>query len=115
MRWLRLALLPFLLMALSGCKTQQTVMGHAPAVAALTAIHDMKPSGRPVTIQGTMIDKCPMSGCWFKVQDRSGVVKVDTKSAGFVVVDVPLGTQVTVSGTFQTDPVRQLNAQGLRY
>lgn len=69
-----------------------------------------------VTISGVMVEKCPLAGCWLKVQDASGIIKVDTKSAGFVVVNVPLETKVTVSGKIVTEgdePV--IEATGLRY
>ena len=109
-------LLPLCLAALAGCAPQSArLLGRAAAFGPQTAIRDLKPSVRPVTIQGTMIEKCPISGCWFKVQDRTGVLKVDTNAAGFVVMDVPTGSRVTVSGTFQTDPEREISALGVRY
>ncbi len=112
---LRLALVLLLLLAVTGCARQPVQMGHVLTINTVTAIRDIQPSSTPVTIHGTMTDKCPVAGCWFKVRDRSGVVKVDTKAAGFVVVDVPLGSQVTVSGTYQTTPERLFLATGLRY
>lgn len=66
-----------------------------------------------------MIEKCPAAGCWFKLRDATGIVRVDTKNAGFVVTDVPVGTTLTVAGTPQvpaakgTEPT--LAATGLRY
>ena len=105
----------FVPLVLSGCARQDSqVLGRA-AFGPPTAICDLKPSPKPVTIQGTMVEKCPISGCWFKVQDRSGVLKVDTNAGGFVVADVPTGSRVTVSGTFQTDPEREISASGVRY
>ena len=69
-----------------------------------------------VTLHGTMVEKCPVAGCWFRLRDDTGTIKVDTKSAGFVVVNVPLRSTVTVMGK----PVREGNdliveAAGLRY
>ena len=52
-----------------------------------------------VVVEGEMIEKCPVAGCWFVLKDRTGVVRVDTKSAGFVVSEVPLHTHLTVAGT----------------
>jgi hypothetical protein len=51
------------------------------------------------------------------LRDESGVIKVDTKDAGFVVVDVPLQMSVTVAGRVGTNSVgeRLLKATGLRY
>ncbi len=57
-----------------------------------------------------------MAGCWFVLNDNSGTIKVDTKNAGFVVVDVPLNTALTVAGRVVTnDTGRFIDAAGLRY
>jgi uncharacterized protein YdeI (BOF family) len=50
-----------------------------------------------------MVEKCPVAGCWFRLRDHTGTIKVDTKSAGFVVVDVPLEQKMTVAGTVTSD------------
>jgi len=73
-------------------------------------------TGTRVSVQGKMTEKCPAAGCWFLVRDGSGGMKVDTKTAGFVVVDVPLGTPVTVAGRVATNGTDcLLSATGLRY
>ena len=57
-----------------------------------------------------------MAGCWFSIRDNTGTIKIDTKAAGFVVLDVPLGTVVTVSGKVARDGQdRLVEATGLRY
>jgi len=43
-----------------------------------------------VVLHGRMTQKCPVAGCWFMLHDETGTIKVDTKNAGFVVVDIPL-------------------------
>lgn len=69
-----------------------------------------------VVIQGKLVEKCPQAGCWFKVDDGSGIIKVDTKAAGFVVTDIPLETVVTVGGKIvMVDEEQQIEATGLRY
>jgi uncharacterized protein YdeI (BOF family) len=50
-----------------------------------------------------MIEKCPTAGCWFRLRDGTGVIKVDTKSAGFVVVNVPVDQKMTVAGKVVAD------------
>ncbi len=62
--------------------------------------------------QGT----CPVAGCWFRLRDGTGVIKVDTKSAGFVVVNLPLGIPMTVAGkaVAEGDEV-MIEATGIRY
>lgn len=57
-----------------------------------------------------------MAGCWFDLQDRTGRVRIDTKEAGFVVLDVPVGTRMTVGATVRREgETTSLAAVGLRY
>lgn len=63
-----------------------------------------------------MIEKCPAAGCWFRLQDETGTIKVDTKSAGFVVSAVPLETKITVAGKIHdTGEEVTIEATGVRY
>jgi len=63
-----------------------------------------------------MTQKCPVAGCWFMLRDDTGTIKVDTKNAGFVVVDVPLNASMTVAGRVATNGTeRFIDATGLRY
>lgn len=102
----------------AGChKAAGTVLGKAPKgdVRHILAIR-AGDTPRLVTISGVMIEKCPVAGCWLRVRDETGIIKVDTKDAGFVVVNVPLETKVTVSGKIVTegDDVF-IQASGLQY
>ncbi len=104
-----------LLVLVAGCSGRQDkALGAAFANATPTAIVALHSSSAPVVIQGQMIDKCPISGCWFVVKDRTGVIRVDTKASTFVVAEVPLHSEVTVYGKLQTSP-RQIAATGVRY
>lgn len=101
-----------------GCqKPQGTVLGKAPAgdprtILAVTA-GDTPPQ---VTLRGVMVEKCPVAGCWFRLRDQTGIIKVDTKRAGFVVVNVPLEGTVTVAGKVVADGDQiAVEATGLRY
>ncbi len=102
----------------AGCQSlgSSTVLGIAPASAAtITPIARLATkAGTPQTIRGKMIEKCPVAGCWFRVQDATGAIKVDTKAAGFVVSDIPLNTEVTVTGTVAATGDREIDATGLR-
>lgn len=112
-------LLAFVLPAtVLGCHGQHgTVLGNAhkgtPATVLAIRAGDTPPQ---VTVSGVMVEKCPVAGCWLKVQDPTGTIMVDTKAAGFVVVNVPLETKVTVTGKIVSvgDEV-VLEASGLRY
>jgi uncharacterized protein YdeI (BOF family) len=70
----------------------------------------------PVVVRGTMTEKCPVAGCWFMLRDETGFIKVDTKNAGFVVINVPIKTKLLVSGHVTTNgSERLLDASGVRY
>lgn len=107
-----------LLLILGGCSRAGTnVLGQAPAgspVSLDTARHSAV--GSSVTVEGEMIEKCPEAGCWFILKDGTGTLRVDTKTAGFVVLDVPLHRQLSVSGQVVTNGTdRLLAATGVRY
>src|SRR5258705_124459 len=69
-----------------------------------------------VVISGVIIEKCPVAGCWFRLQDRTGTIKVDTKAAGFTVVNVPLKSKVTVVGVVRTEGAEvAMEGTGLEY
>jgi len=106
------------LLLASGChRTQGTVLGKAPAGEPQTIL-SVKAGDTPpqVTLSGVMIEKCPVAGCWFRLRDGTGIIKVDTKLAGFVVVDLPLETKMTVAGKVVADGNEvAIEATGLRY
>lgn len=102
---------------LAGCNFQrESVLGVAPprqeAVTIQAALQ--LPPGQKTQVSGEMIEKCPVSGCWFVLKDKTGTVRVDTKSSGFVVMDVPLHTKMTVSGAMLKGETPSLAATGVR-
>ena len=106
--------------AVVGCGQKGKVLGQlskAP-IANILAINAGTAPQR-VTLAGTMIEKCPQAGCWFRLDDGTGVIKVDTKTAGFVVSSIPLNTKVMVSGKLVAESgegsEQQLEATGLTY
>jgi uncharacterized protein YdeI (BOF family) len=114
----RLALSALGLLLLAGCSgSGKQVLGTPPSgepvtVAAAQAVANKQ----PVTVHGKMVEKCPVAGCWFMLKDDTGTIKVDTKSAGFVVLNVPVGTDVTVSGKSAANgSERMVEASGVRY
>src|SRR2546426_844155 len=102
----------------TGChKPQGTVLGKSPNGEPHTILSARAGATPPqVTVSGAMIEKCPVAGCWFRLRDKTGVIKVDTKSAGFVVVDVPLRSRVIVAGRVvaEGDDI-VLEATGVRF
>src|SRR5688572_19962101 len=77
-----------LLLLMVGCgKAPETSLGVQPASATTVTVKALaqSPKAQKVTVQGEMIEKCPVAGCWFILRDKTGTVRVDTKAAGFVV------------------------------
>jgi uncharacterized protein YdeI (BOF family) len=115
---IRAALFSLCVFVLAGCgQGSGTILGQPPNGEINTIESARKfTDSTPVTIRGTMIEKCPVAGCWFVVRDQTGTIKVDTKAAGFVVVDIPLQTEVLVSGRVASEGSnRIIEASGLRY
>ena len=107
-------LLPLLI---AGCSAQHaTVLGKEPLTQPTTQVKSLTAgTAGIVTVSGEMVEKCPIAGCWFRLRDKTGIVRVDTKQAGFVVSEVPLHTTMTVSGTVAPGTEIGLKATGVRY
>lgn len=106
------------LLAVAGCSRPGShLLGRAPEGAAIpldVARHTAV--GTSVTVKGVMVEKCPEAGCWFVLKDATGTLRVDTKTAGFVVLEVPLRQTVSVSGELVTNGAETLlAATGVRY
>ncbi len=102
----------------SGCSSEGAhVLGQTPSDEPISLDLARQGVGKPlVTVRGVMVEKCPEAGCWFVLKDHSGTLKVDTKTAGFVVVEVPLQRRLTVVGQIVTNGTeRLLAATGVRY
>ena len=102
---------------IAGCGRKGKVLGKAPKekTYSILAINAGDAPSK-LSLEGTIIEKCPQAGCWFRIEDGTGVIKVDTKAAGFVVTDIPLNTKVKVSGKVQqVGPQPELQATGLSY
>jgi uncharacterized protein YdeI (BOF family) len=101
-----------------GCgHPQETTRGAAlPAtnISPVVRLAQAQPR-QQVVLRGEMIDKCPVAGCWFMLRDKTGIVRVDTKAAGFVVSDVPLHTTLTVAGKVVSGTQPSLAATGIRF
>ena len=107
-----------IMVGLAGCsKPGGRTLGSAVEGPGMTVAGIQKANvDSRIVLHGTMTDKCPVAGCWFILQDGTGSIKVDTKSAGFVVVDLPLQTALSVAGRVTTNgAVRVVDATGIRY
>lgn len=102
---------------LAGCSSEPRAFG-VPVNGATVSIRSVLSANADgqVVLNGTMTQKCPVAGCWFILTDSSGVIKIDTKNAGFVVVDVPLNTKVVVSGRVVSNASeRFVDASGMTF
>src|SRR5437016_10702195 len=73
-----------LAVGIAGCDLHKTSrLGKAPSDGQIVTVSSLKPAATMVTLHGTMVEKCPVAGCWFMLRDKTGVVKVDTKRSGF--------------------------------
>ena len=103
---------------LAGCQVGQThTLGAVVPAGAIASVRELasRKSPAPVVVEGEMIEKCPVAGCWFVLKDKTGVVSVDTKGAGFVVTDVPVHARLTVAGTLTPGVLPGIAATGVRY
>ena len=107
-----------IILLLVGCTERKPVtLGPAFDGTALpvSTVKETNPTAR-VIVSGTMVEKCPVAGCWFVVRDPTGTIRVDAKNAGFVVVNVPLKTMVMVAGRVATNgSERFVDATSVRY
>lgn len=112
----RLPWVLFVLLA-TGCGHKGKFLGAVPQDphSTVLAIQAGDAPAR-LTLEGKIIEKCPQAGCWFRIDDGTGIIKVDTKNAGFVVTSVPLNAKVKVAGQLRhlEDEV-QIEATGLTY
>ena len=117
MKRIRAITLTGLLLAVGCSKREAVVLGQVPAgePRSISSIKTVA-QGTAVVIDGVMVEKCPVAGCWFRLRDGTGRIKVDTRSAGFVVASVPVNSKLTVSGkaVMDGDDVA-IEALGIRY
>ena len=103
---------------LAGCGAGQPhALGAVVPASAIASVQDLaaRKASAPVVVEGEMIEKCPVAGCWFVLKDKTGVVRVDTKGAGFVVTDVPVHARLAVAGTVTPGAQPGIAATGVRY
>lgn len=113
-RW---ALLLSLFAIATGCVDREANALGGPVNGAVSSIAEAQQTNlnAAVVLRGTMKLKCPTAGCWFMLEDSTGIIKVDTKSAGFVMVDIPVNSLLLVAGGVVTNgSERIIEATGLR-
>lgn len=100
----------------TGCGAKNAATRGNFTPASLSKVRELgkTPKEKTVQVSGIMIEKCPVAGCWFMLKDDTGIVRVDTKAAGFVVSDLPLQTKVTVAGVMVPGASPSFSASGLQ-
>ncbi|MGC4044212.1 MAG: hypothetical protein QM758_10475 [Armatimonas sp.] len=112
----RAALLaPIVCLLLLGCgKPEPHVLGKELPAAPPISVATLKTATVPVSLAGTIVEKCPTAGCWFRLKDSTGIVKIQLANAGFTVTDVPQGSPVTVFGSYDKES-GEVEATGVRW
>jgi uncharacterized protein YdeI (BOF family) len=114
---MRFAVLLIFIVCFAGCSSKGKVLGKTPKdpVSSILAINAGDAPPR-ITLRGKMFEKCPQAGCWFKLDDGTGAIKVDTKAAGFTVTAIPLNSEISVAGKLVNDGSEpMLEATGVIY
>jgi uncharacterized protein YdeI (BOF family) len=117
MRYVIGALAAFGTLVLAGCgNAPKTTLGSVAEAAPTIAVRHLPEARETVTLRGTMVEKCGVAACWFRLKDDTGIVKVDLAAAGFTVTDVPVNASVVVTGKpRKVGEEFELDATGLRY
>lgn len=90
------------LLMLAGCQSApQHTLGKPDADAKAASVGSLMTASvpsSPVLVRGTLVEKCPVTGCWFKLRDKSGTIKIDLRASGATAAEIGLGAEVTVTG-----------------
>lgn len=60
-----------------------------------TLTHETEPA---ITVEGIVVDRCGLLGCWLRVQDDTGDLFVDLAPAGLSAKRIPVGSRIQVRG-----------------
>ncbi len=82
---------------LSGPARFGQVPPESVAVEEIRALAKVSP-GQVVGVEGRVVQQCPSAGCWFRVQDGTGVVLVDLNPLGARLKSQRVGEAVRVVG-----------------
>jgi len=94
--------------AITGC-AGSNIYGKAISdrpVLKIKEIEDNKADyeGKNVKIEGKITEVCQTMGCWFKVNDGTGIMYVDLEMGrNFVIPKNSVGEHVTAEGKFRND------------
>lgn len=78
----------------SAADTSASVALPTEAIRALVG----EGEGQSISVQGRVVDRCRLLGCWLKVKDRTGELFVDLARGGLSARGLALGSVVRVTG-----------------
>ena len=104
-----LSLVIILIVVIAGCAEKTKVYGQGISnnpVVTIKELQDKKKdySGKMVKIEGKITDVCQDMGCWFNVNDKTGIMYVDLEMGrNFVIPKNSANQPVTVEGKLKYD------------
>jgi|GEM_PF-489710 len=95
-----------LILGIVGCSGSQEygtgVDPDVPEIQVRDILSDSNIHGSRVTVEGRIVNLCPSRGCWFYLQDDTGLIFVNLEPADITLPfreGRTLGSRVKVSGT----------------
>lgn len=105
LRLCQILVVGLILLSLLGCGPAPTPTGQAtsgdavPVTVRQLIDHSEEYAGRPVSLTGKIVVECSQ-GCWFFLDDGTGMIYVDLKPAGLTIPQ-KVGARVTIRGKIQ--------------
>jgi hypothetical protein len=74
-----------------------------PEGAAVTTVGDLTAQpeayqGKEVVVKGKLVEVCPTTGCWGRIDDGTGVIRWDSAASGWALPPSKSGKEITVRG-----------------
>ena len=104
-----LSLVIILIVVIAGCAEKTKVYGQSISNSSVITIKELQDkkkdySGKMVKIDGKITDVCQDMGCWFNVNDKTGIMYVDLEMGrNFVIPKKSADQPVTVEGKLKYD------------
>jgi RecJ-like exonuclease len=104
-----LSLVIILIVIIAGCAEKTKVYGQSISNSPVITIKELQDkkkdySGKAVKIEGKITDVCQDMGCWFNVNDGTGIMYVDLEMGrNFVIPKNSANQTVVVEGKLKYD------------
>ncbi len=79
---------------------QNEATGAPPLTLTASTVDAIAGEGaaQPIRVEGVVVDRCQLLGCWLKLRDSTGDVFVDLAPSGLSARGIPLGSRLSVAG-----------------